>query len=71
MTAEAVNTNISRIFTGWDRSTGYITSDLNVYGTWENSRNSQIISNEMADENSELSDLNEADLYAYSRLFAN
>lgn len=71
MAAEAVNTSISRVFTGWDKSTGYITEDLDVYGTWENSRNSQIIGNEMADENSELGDLNEADLYAYSRLFAN
>ena len=69
-TIDTVTPNsVYKIFTGWDKSTGTITGNLNVHGTWSTSREASYIANLMADPNSELSSLSEEDLYAYSRLF--
>lgn len=71
-TVDTINQNsVYRIFSGWDISTGKVTSNLKVHGLWQTSNNASSISQLMADPNSELSSLNEADLYAYSRLYKN
>lgn len=56
------NTGITKVFKGWDRPAGRITSDMNIYALWETST----IGNSIQSVN--MSTLNAADLYAISNL---